>query len=242
MTDPEAPEVPPAFRRPRIVCLVGSLRFRAAYEAANLAESMAGHAVLTAPYFSDRPGPDARADLSPADGFALDALGLKKVDLADEVLVLNVGGYLGPSTAIQVEYARKLGKQVRFLEPVDARAERVSVLAFRDGRVLLVRTVRGITPPGGEVNPGESHTDALRRIVPAQTGLRAEWVGPHLLTTQCGSERDHLYSVTVSEGGPTPGEDASRAWWAPVADVAEGVAGSGLDEGLRVLRERYGAA
>jgi len=47
---------------------------------------------------------------------ALDKLHLRKIELADEVLVLNVGGYIGESTRRELEYARKLGKTIRFLE------------------------------------------------------------------------------------------------------------------------------
>jgi hypothetical protein len=37
---------------------------------------------------------------------ALDTLYLTKIDLADEILVLNVGGYIGESTRREIEYAR----------------------------------------------------------------------------------------------------------------------------------------
>jgi len=47
----------------------------------------------------------------------LDDLHLRKIDLADEVLILNVGGYIGESTARELKYAQRLGKKVRFLEP-----------------------------------------------------------------------------------------------------------------------------
>ncbi len=47
----------------------------------------------------------------------LDELHLRKIDLADEVLILNVGGYIGYSTGNELRYARSLGKPVRFLEP-----------------------------------------------------------------------------------------------------------------------------
>jgi hypothetical protein len=49
---------------------------------------------------------------------ALDELHKRKIDLADEVLVLNVGGYIGSSTRSEIEYAEKLGRPVRYLEPV----------------------------------------------------------------------------------------------------------------------------
>ncbi len=38
---------------------------------------------------------------------------MSKIDLADEVLILNVGGYIGPSTARELAYARARGKRVQ---------------------------------------------------------------------------------------------------------------------------------
>ena len=45
----------------------------------------------------------------------LDELHLRKIDLADEVLILNVDGYIGESTSRELAYAQKLEKRVRFL-------------------------------------------------------------------------------------------------------------------------------
>jgi len=47
----------------------------------------------------------------------LDELHLRKIELADEVLILNVGGYIGESTRRELQHAQQLGKRVRFLEP-----------------------------------------------------------------------------------------------------------------------------
>ncbi len=46
----------------------------------------------------------------------LDELHKRKIDLADEILVLNIGGYLGQSTKSEIHYALTLGKPVRFYE------------------------------------------------------------------------------------------------------------------------------
>lgn len=51
----------------------------------------------------------------------LDVLHLFKIDKADEVLILNVDGYVGESTRREIEYARRLGKPLRWLEPLKAR-------------------------------------------------------------------------------------------------------------------------
>jgi len=46
----------------------------------------------------------------------LDELHLRKIDLADEVLILNVDGYIGESTRNELNYAKSKGKKIRFLE------------------------------------------------------------------------------------------------------------------------------
>jgi hypothetical protein len=102
--------------KPTIVCLCGSTRFLDAFREANLRETLAGKIVLSI-------GCDLRSDneLWPDDRvrekmkIMLDELHKRKIDLADEVLILNVGGYIGPSTQSERDYAIKHGKVVRFL-------------------------------------------------------------------------------------------------------------------------------
>lgn len=48
----------------------------------------------------------------------LDALHLHKIDLADRVLVVNPGGYVGESTSREIAYAHATGKPVSFTDPV----------------------------------------------------------------------------------------------------------------------------
>src|SRR3990172_1968313 len=118
-TDPGMDYNPPLERRPKVVCLCGSTRFSEAYQKANFDETLAGWIVLTI-------GCDMRSD---ADLFAgksdqaleeiktnLDRLHKCKIDLADEILVLNVGGYVGSSTKSEIEYARARGKVIRWLK------------------------------------------------------------------------------------------------------------------------------
>jgi hypothetical protein len=101
--------------KPTIVCLCGSTRFLQAFQDANLRETLAGKIVLSI-------GCNTKSDqdlaLGPVDKTALDLLHLFKIDLADEVLVLNVGGYVGESIQREIDYARMLGKQIRWLEPM----------------------------------------------------------------------------------------------------------------------------
>lgn len=46
----------------------------------------------------------------------LDDMHKRKIDMADEIFVINVGGYIGSSTRSEIEYARQTGKIVRYLE------------------------------------------------------------------------------------------------------------------------------
>ena len=45
---------------------------------------------------------------------AMDALHLRKIDLSDEIFVVNVGQYVGESSGREIEYAKKLGKSIRW--------------------------------------------------------------------------------------------------------------------------------
>lgn len=86
-----------------MVVLCGSIKFAEAFKAAHFAETMAGKIVLL-----------------PCTGIAdeafRDAMHKRRIDVADEVLIINVGGYIGESTGRELAYARSKGKKVRFLE------------------------------------------------------------------------------------------------------------------------------
>lgn len=46
----------------------------------------------------------------------LDDMHKRKIDMADEIYVINVGGYIGSSTKSEIEYAKATGKGIRYLE------------------------------------------------------------------------------------------------------------------------------
>lgn len=103
--------------RPTVVCLCGSTRFWRTFQRAGLAETMAGRIVLSIgaasgtddEHFGNLP----RAEYD-AIKERLDVLHLHKVAMADEVLILNEGDYVGASCRRELEYARLLGKRVRW--------------------------------------------------------------------------------------------------------------------------------
>ena len=49
----------------------------------------------------------------------LDDMHKRKIDMSDEIFVINVGGYIGESTKSEIEYAKLTGKKVNYLEQVN---------------------------------------------------------------------------------------------------------------------------
>ncbi len=101
--------------RPSIVCLCGSTRFAEAFRRAYRDESLAFKIVLSVGVMV-HDGDEPIKDDDPVKE-KLDELHKRKIDLADEVLILNVGGYVGDSTRSEINYARQHGKIIRWLEP-----------------------------------------------------------------------------------------------------------------------------
>src|SRR5258706_12820181 len=107
--------------KPRIVCLCGSTRFRTAFELANMHETLIGNIVISVGMYGHDDYPLGAKHLC-SDGDEnnltkqlLDKLHFAKIDLADEILVINVGGYVGSSTEREIDYADKQRKPVRFM-------------------------------------------------------------------------------------------------------------------------------
>ena len=42
----------------------------------------------------------------------------RKIDMADEIFVINVDGYIGESTKSEIEYAKAVGKNISYLENI----------------------------------------------------------------------------------------------------------------------------
>ncbi|MFI0977785.1 hypothetical protein ACH4SP_12335 [Streptomyces sp. NPDC021093] len=103
---------------PHIVVLCGSTRFWNELQEANARETAAGHIVLA-------PGCDMKHPHALWETAAqaevlkpkLDRLHRQKILLADEVVVVAPGGYIGASTRAEIDYADELGRPVRYAHP-----------------------------------------------------------------------------------------------------------------------------
>jgi hypothetical protein len=112
--------------KPVVVCLCGSTRFTELmlvkqWELTKQGKIVLSWCALPDSYFT---GED-RAHIGDQEGVKaiVDEVHKRKIDLADEVLILNVGDYIGESTRSELDYAIAHGKTVRFLEPHNAPAE-----------------------------------------------------------------------------------------------------------------------
>lgn len=103
--------------RPVIVTLCGSTRFKDEINRENARMTLAGFLVISLGVFGhvDMPDHDWTTGGN-ADKLMLDALHKRKIDIADRVHVINVGGYIGESTRGEIEYARSLRKVITYLE------------------------------------------------------------------------------------------------------------------------------
>lgn len=95
-----------------IVCLCGSTKFKDAFVDATREESIKGNIVLSVAMFGHLEGLDMSGEVKKT----FDEIHFDKIKLADEVFVLNVGGYIGESTKREIDFAKSLGKRIRFLE------------------------------------------------------------------------------------------------------------------------------
>lgn len=108
--------------RPKIVCLCGSTRFYKEFQEAYFELTLKGFIVLSVGFFghSSAQAHGETIGITPEQKKELDELHLRKIDMADMVFVINVGGYIGKSTDNEIRYAIRQGKEVSFLKDLSA--------------------------------------------------------------------------------------------------------------------------
>jgi hypothetical protein len=110
-------QVPPAAERDAtVITLCGSTRFEAEFAEVNQRLTMDGCVVISLGMFRlpDLPDHDRTTDGSDLRA-RLGDVHLQKIRMADEVYVVDPGGYVGESTRREIAYAESLGKPVRYL-------------------------------------------------------------------------------------------------------------------------------
>ena len=102
----------------KIITLCGSTKFKDEFIAEQKRLTLEGNIVISVGLFGHSGDNEVWSESIKE---MLDDMHKRKIDLADEIFVINVGGYTGSSTISEIEYAIKTKKSVRYLEPVSGK-------------------------------------------------------------------------------------------------------------------------
>ena len=104
----------------KVITLCGSTRFKDEFMEAQKQLTLEGNIVISVGLFGHSGDNEVWENM--VEGTLtktkemLDDMHKRKIDMADEIYVINVGGYIGDSTRSEIEYAKATGKRVEFLE------------------------------------------------------------------------------------------------------------------------------
>lgn len=104
----------------KVITLCGSTRFKDEFMEAQKRLTLEGNIVISVGLFGHAGDQEVwegmEEDTLTKTKIMLDDMHKRKIDMADEIYVINVGGYIGNSTRSEIEYAKETGKAVHYLE------------------------------------------------------------------------------------------------------------------------------
>ena len=106
--------------RYKVVTLCGSTRFKEEFMEAQKRLTLEGKIVISVGLFGHSGDSEVWEGMDEGTltrtKEMLDDMHKRKIDMADEIFVINVGGYIGESTASEIAYAKAAGKAVSYRE------------------------------------------------------------------------------------------------------------------------------
>ena len=106
----------------KVITLCGSTRFKNEFMEVQKRLTLEGNIVISVGLFGHSGDNEVWENMDEGTltrtKEMLDDMHKRKIDMADEIFVINVGGYIGSSTQSEIEYAKANGKPVRYLESV----------------------------------------------------------------------------------------------------------------------------
>ncbi|WP_419887209.1 DUF4406 domain-containing protein [Neobacillus niacini] len=94
----------------KVITLCGSTKFKEQFEAANAYLTLQGNVVISVGFFEQSEG----ISITKEHEALFEIIHLQKIDMADEIFVIDVDGYIGSSTRKEIEYANNCGKKVSY--------------------------------------------------------------------------------------------------------------------------------
>ena len=107
----------------KVITLCGSTRFKDVFMEAQKRLTLEGNIIISVGLFGHSGDYEVWENMDEGTltktKEMLDDMHKRKIDMADEIFVINVDGYIGSSTKSEIEYAKATGKTVRYLESVE---------------------------------------------------------------------------------------------------------------------------
>jgi hypothetical protein len=94
----------------KTITLCGSTRFKEQFDRANAYLTLKGNVVISLGFFEKSEGIEITDEQAELFG----KIHLRKIDMSDEIFVIDVDGYIGESTRNEINYAIKTGKAVNY--------------------------------------------------------------------------------------------------------------------------------
>ena len=104
----------------KVITLCGSTKFKNEFLKAQKDLTLKGNIVISVGLFGHSGDSEVWENMDEGTltktKEMLDDIHKRKIDMSDEIFVINVNGYIGDSTKSEIEYAIKTGKKVNYLE------------------------------------------------------------------------------------------------------------------------------
>ena len=96
-----------------IITLCGSIKFKGKFMEVQERLTLDGNIVFTPNFFNN-----IKEEIDLKTKKMLAEMHRQKIDISDEIYIINVGGYIGESTKAEIEYAKVKGKKIFYLENI----------------------------------------------------------------------------------------------------------------------------
>ena len=111
-------------KKPKVVTICGSTRFADLHAIKRWEFERTGEWIglminYFPPWYAEKQGWEGNDHFAEQAGIRkdMDELHFRKIDISDLVYVINKDGYIGDSTRNEINYAKKIGKPVEYMEP-----------------------------------------------------------------------------------------------------------------------------
>ena len=97
-----------------VITLCGSIKFKNEFMKVQEKFTLEWNIVLIPNFFNSI----KKEEIDAKTKKMLDDMHKQKIDMSDEIYIINFGGYIGESTRSEIEYAKAKGKKISYLESI----------------------------------------------------------------------------------------------------------------------------